>query len=60
MKCTILGCIEKANYNYKQSHNPAYCYAHSTPGMVKKGKYNFVDFIEIIFYGIEKIIPEIN
>ncbi len=58
MKCIILGCIEKANYNYKHSHNPVYCYTHSISGMVKKGKYTLDDLIEIIFYGIEKIIPE--
>ncbi len=57
MKCIIVGCTEKANYNYKNYYNPAYCYAHSTSDMNKKGKYFFDDIIEIICYGIEKIIP---
>jgi hypothetical protein len=60
MKCRIVGCKEKAKYNYINNHNPAYCYTHSTSDMENKIKNIIIDTIDFISYGIEKIIPKIN
>jgi hypothetical protein len=56
MNCKINNCLEKANYNYKTNHNPAYCYRHSTKDMIKiENNYTVDDILEIIFYGLEKL-----
>ncbi len=36
MKCMKNYCVNKAEYNYKNNANPAYCSKHKNPGMVNK------------------------
>lgn len=57
-KCIISTCPEKANYNKKESCNPAYCYEHKTKDMVKKGSYDVDDIIEILCCSFENIIKK--
>jgi hypothetical protein len=51
-KCIVKKCHELANYNYKTCFNAAYCYWHKSSDMVKFGKYDIYDFIDLESYGI--------